>query len=104
ENVVLREGGLGLAFALDDRDARLATHGTRELHDDGVRLRGDAPHRAAREASAAGRALHRADPLQDGPDPIHAGQDCTTDATATHARSSGDRARPRASPARPTGR
>ena len=66
--------------AIDDlaREQRDDAH-PRE-HVDALRLRRDAAHRAARESCAAGRALHPADALQDGPDPVHARFDCNSDA------------------------
>src|SRR6267142_2631249 len=80
EHVVLGEDGRLVVFTLHDRDARLTADGACELHDERLGLRRDAAHRAARETRAAGRALHRADPFQDGPDPVHAVLDCTSDA------------------------
>src|SRR5687767_15203118 len=71
EDVVLRKGRRLLFLALDDRNARLAAYGARELHHERLRLGGDAAHGAARKSRAAGRALHRADALQDRSDPVH---------------------------------
>src|SRR3977135_3656506 len=68
EDVILRESARPHIVALDDRDARLAAHGARELHDQRLWLRSDATDGAARESRPTRRALHGADALQDGPD------------------------------------
>src|SRR6266508_5413656 len=70
-----------LILALHDRDARLATYGAGEPHDDRLLFRGDPAHGAVRQTSAAGRAVHAPDPFEDGSDPVHERRRCTSDAT-----------------------
>src|SRR5438093_9943941 len=87
ENVVARDRCHDLLLvALHDRDAVLTADAAREPHDERVRLGGETAHRARREASAAARALHLADVLENGTDPIHAALPCMWLASASDAR------------------
>src|SRR5258705_11629980 len=71
EDVVLCEGRRRHSiFALDDRDARLATHGACKLHDQRLWLRRDATHCTTPEPGAAKRGLPPAGARPEGP---HAG-------------------------------
>src|SRR3954471_13724981 len=68
-------------LALHHGEAVLAADAARELHDERIRLRGDAADRAALKPRAAARALHLPDGLEDRADPVHAAHSCTTLAT-----------------------